>query len=187
MRAGAAASAAFVGMVSMFLFSTAVAQAQADSPPPADKRQAVADLISRARVDAGLPPMARSTELDTAAQGHSLDMVDHNYLDHSGSDGSDPQDRADAAGYHVPPGTGWIVVEVISAISGDPTGPVNWWMGDGQHRRVLLNSRWREMGVGYAQGGQYGNYWTVDVGCRPSVLPTIQFDGQTYTRSEDCD
>lgn len=113
-------------------------------------------------------------------------MVQNNYLDHTGSDGSTPQERADKAGYHVPPNTGWIVVEAISAISADPSGPVNWWLGDGQHRNVLLNARWREVGVGYAQGGQYGNYWTADFGCRPGVLPTVAFAGSTYQSREGC-
>jgi uncharacterized protein YkwD len=52
-------------------------------------------------------------------------MVQHNYLEHTGSDGSEPQERADNAGYHMPPNTRRIVVEVISAISPDPPGPVN--------------------------------------------------------------
>ena len=147
---------------------------------------AVLDLVNTARVQAGLQPVARSTELDASAQVHSVDMVQQNYLDHVGSDGSSPQERADKAGYHVPVNTGWIVVEVISAISADPSGPANWWLGDGQHRRVLLNPRWREVGVGYGQGGQYGTYWTADFGCRPGVLPTVVFMGTTYTSSEQC-
>src|SRR5689334_12105884 len=113
-------------------------------------------------------------------------MVQHNYLDHTGSDGSEPQQRADAAGYHVPANSAWIVVEVISAISGEPQGPVDWWLNDDQHARVLLNPRWREIGAGYAQGGEYGNYWTALVGCRPGVLPTVSLDGVSYTHSEEC-
>jgi cysteine-rich secretory family protein len=144
------------------------------------------DLINRARVRAGVLPVARSPELDTAAQSHSVDMVENDYLDHIGADGSDPQERADAAGYHVPPNSAWIVVEVISAISGDPQGPVDWLLNDAQHRRVLLNPRWREIGAGYAQGGEYGNYWTADFGCRPGVLPTVVLDGVTYTHTEQC-
>jgi hypothetical protein len=125
-------------------------------------------------------------ELDAAAQAHSSDMVQHNYLDHTGSDGSQPQERADRAGYHVPPNSGWIVVEVISAISAEPRGPVDWWLGDDQHRKVLMNPRWREIGAGYAQGGEYGNYWTALFGCRPGVLPTITVDGVDYTHTEQC-
>src|SRR5438552_11686908 len=88
----------------------------------------VVDLINHARVQAGVLPLARSSALDSASQAHSVDMVQGDYLDHTGSDGSTPQDRADRAGYHVPPSSGWIVVEVISAISADPAGPVGWWM-----------------------------------------------------------
>ena len=127
----------------------------------------LAVLVNRTRVDNAVLPLARSQQLDSAAQAHSLDMVANNYLDHIGSDNSTPQERADRAGYAVPPGSGWIVVEVISAISDEPAGPLNWWLTEatGVHRRVLLNPRWREFGVGYAAGGDYGNYWTLLVGC----------------------
>lgn len=166
-------------------FVTPSAHAQQATPSPTKIDQLV-ELINRARVQAGVMPLARSPELDSAAQGHSADMVQHNYLDHVGWDGTEPQDRADVAGYHVPPRSAWIVVEVISARSADPTGPVDWWLSDSQHARVLLNPRWRELGAGYAQGGDYGNYWTVDVGCRPGVLPTVTLDGVDYAQTEQC-
>ena len=143
--------------------------------------------INRARVVAGVLPLARAPELDAAAQAHSADMVAHNYLDHTGFDGSEPQQRAEQAGYKVPPQSGWIVVEVISAISAEPQGPVNWWMDEGvQHRPVLLNPRWREIGAGYAEGGEYGNYWTALFGCRPAVLTAVVLDGTSYTPTEQC-
>jgi hypothetical protein len=115
-------------------------------------------------------------------------MVAHNLLDHIGSDGSSPQERADRFGYHVPPQCAWIVVEVISAISDDPAGPLDWWLNQSPevHGRVLTEPRWREMGVGYAVGGEYGTYWTVLVGCRPGVLPTVVLDGKTYAHEEHC-
>src|SRR4029077_6509893 len=49
-----------------------------------------------------------------------------------------------------------------------------------------LNPRWREMGAGYAEGGEYGNYWTALFGCRPGVLPTLNLDGVTYSSREEC-
>src|SRR5919199_152732 len=84
--------------------------------------------------------------------------------------------------------SGWIVVEVISAISADPQGPVDWWLNDSPevHGKVLLNPRWREIGVGYAEGGQYGHYWTALFGCRPGVLPSVTLDGVAYTHTEQC-
>jgi uncharacterized protein YkwD len=174
-----------IAVVLACLTSWLPGQAQTGPGSSSDTRTVI-DLINRARILAGVDPVADSPELDAAAQAHSVDMVQHNYLDHTGFDGSEPQQRADAAGYHVPPQTGWIVVEVISARGPGPDGPVNWWLGDRQHNRVLLNPRWREIGAGYAQGGDYGNYWTADFGCRPGVLATVSVDGMAYPQTEQC-
>jgi len=176
----------------MLIAGASAASAQAvptPSPTGEDPRtNELAVLVNQARVDHDLLPLARSQQLDSAAQAHSQDMVANNYLDHVGADGSTPQERADRAGYVVPPRSGWIVVEVISAISDQPAGPLNWWLTEstGVHRRVLMNPRWREFGVGYAAGGDYGNYWTLDVGCRPGVLPIVTFLGNVYTPTELC-
>jgi uncharacterized protein YkwD len=175
---------AVLAVVTCCAASAVTAQAQAEQSTKTDD---VITLLNRARVNRGLLPLGRSGELDAAAQAHSVDMVLHHYLDHTGSDGSEPQARADAAGYHVPPRSAFIVVEVISAISAEPQGPVSWWLGDALHARVVLNPRWREVGAGYAQGGDYGNYWTVLVACRPGVLPTVDLDGTSYTQTEQCD
>ncbi|HEY3079477.1 MAG TPA: CAP domain-containing protein [Chloroflexota bacterium] len=172
--------------------ASAAPSPQATETDPAGapaKTEALALLINRARVREGLKPLARNADLDRAAEQHSQDMVRNRYLDHTAPDGSEPMDRAIGAGYGARPGTGWIVVEVISAISGEPEGPLNWWLNESPnvHGKVLRNPRWREMGVGYASGGEYGNYWTVLVGCQPGVLPGEALDGQTYRHTEDCD
>lgn len=158
---------------------------------PAPSTAKADDLFARinhARLQAGALPVARSAELDAAAQAHSVDMVQNTYLDHTGPDGSEPQERADKAGYHVPPQSGWIVVEVISAISGEPQGPLDWWLNDDPqiHGKVVLNPRWREVGIGYAEGGEYGHYWTAMFGCRPRVVPTVTVDGEAYATHEEC-
>jgi uncharacterized protein YkwD len=159
------------------------------SPATSDPRlDDLAVLVNRARVDHAVLPLARSQQLDAAAQAHSQDMVANNYLDHMGSDGSTPQERAEQAGYVVPARSGWIVVEVISARSDQPAGPVNWWLTEssGVHRRALMNPRWREFGAGYAAGGDYGNYWTMLLGCRPGVLPVVMFETNAYASTEQC-
>ena len=149
----------------------------------------LAGLINRERVAEGLAPMARSVELDRAAQEHSRDMAENDFLEHEGSDGSIPQERAARAGYIVPADSGWLVVELISAISAQPDGPLNWWLYESPqtHGKHLRDARYREFGVGYASGGSYGNYWTLLVGCRPDVLPVIEFEGATYWLGEGCD
>jgi uncharacterized protein YkwD len=180
-----------VTAILVFAGATAVWADPTPTPSPASsdpRTDDLAALVNRARVDHAFLPLARSQQLDAAAQAHSQDMVANNYLDHVGADGSTPQERADRAGYVVPPRSGWLVVEVISAISDQPAGPLNWWLTEssGVHRRVLMNPRWREFGVGYAAGGDYGNYWTLLVGCRPGVLPVVTFDANVYVPTELC-
>jgi uncharacterized protein YkwD len=190
---GRAASLALVAVTVVALFAPAwPAAAQVPETPAESAAQAkteeLALLLNRARIAAGVRPLLRNAPLDTAARLHSRDMAEQGYLDHTAMDGSEPMDRAIRHGYNALPGTGWIVVEVISAISAEPVGPLNWWLqvSPAVHGRVLKNPRWREMGLGYAAGGPYGNYWTVLVGCQPDILPAVLVDGQLFQHSEDC-
>lgn len=144
-------------------------------------------LIGRARVENGVAPLARSAELERAAVAQAQDMAEQRYMDHTGLDGSVPADRAAREGYEVPPGTAWIVVETISAISDEPQGALNWWLSSyAVHRRVLLKPSWREVGIGYVQGGPYGRFWVALFGCRPNVLPPVLLDGTLYVPDEGC-
>jgi hypothetical protein len=146
----------------------------------------MAMMIGRSRVTAGLLPLARSSQLDKAAITHAQDMVSRGYMDHDAPDGSSPVSRAAAQGYTTPPGSAWLVIETISAISDDPDGALGWWLSDGVHRRVLLRNFWREVGVGYVQGGPYGRFWVAEFGCRPNVLPAVILDGVLDIPTEAC-
>jgi hypothetical protein len=37
----------------------------------------------------------------------------------------------------------------------------------------MLNPDYREIGVGHTTGGTWGNYWTMDLGAQPKVLPVF--------------
>ena len=170
----------------------AVAPALADnaSAPAADafrpREDQLALLVDRARTDAGVLPLARSKELDQAAIAHANDMVASGDMDHDGVDGSTPESRAADAGYQVPAGSAWLVVEVISARGDQPDDALGWWLSDALHRRVVLRSYWREMGIGYAPGGPYGRFWVMEFGCRPNVLPPVLLDGTLTIPDENC-
>ncbi|MBV9327309.1 MAG: hypothetical protein JO352_26475 [Chloroflexi bacterium] len=153
--------------------------------PFRDREDRMALMVGRARVTAGLLPLARSAELDRAAIAHAQNMVAHAYMDHDGPDGS-PVSRAAAQGYTVPSGSAWLVVETISAISDEPDGALGWWLSDALHRRVLMHGFWRELGVGYVQGGPYGRFWVALFGCRPNVLPPVLLDGMLDIPTESC-
>src|SRR5688572_3725980 len=135
----------------------------ASGPAAGSPERRMFELLNAERVAQGLTPVAWSSELGQAAELHSADMAARGYLDHDAPDGSTPQSRAARAGYVVPPGSGWLVIEAISARP-SVEAALNWLLTDGVHRRVLLRSVWREVGIGHASGGAYGNYWVLDFG-----------------------
>ncbi|MFN8632719.1 MAG: CAP domain-containing protein [Chloroflexota bacterium] len=143
---------------------TAVAQQL--SPP----EQRIVQLINTARIAQGLGPLALTPELNASAKGHAQDMAARGYMEHTAPDGSTPQSRAIKAGYGAPANSAWLVLEVISARQ-TAEAAANWLLSDRLHRGVLLRGYWREMGAAYVEGGPYGQFWVVEFGCRPNVLP----------------
>jgi len=143
---------------------TAVAQ-QLSAP-----EQRIVQLINQARIASGLGPLALTPELNAAARGHAQDMADKGYMEHTALDGSTPQSRAVKAGYGAPANSAWLVLEVISARQ-TAEAAANWLLSDRLHRGVLLRGYWREMGAAYVEGGPCGQFWVVEFGCRPNVLP----------------
>ncbi len=159
--------------------------AHADAAPRAAQDQ-MAVLVDRARMTAGLLPLARASALDRAATAHAEDMAARGYMEHEAPEGSTPASRAAETGYETPAGSACLVVEVISARGDPPQDAVDWLLGDGLHRRVVLRPTWREMGVGFARGGPYGRFWVLLFGCRPNVLPPVLLDGTLSIPDETC-
>jgi hypothetical protein len=145
---------------------TAVAQ-QLSTP-----EQRIVQLINQARIAQGLGPLALTSELNAAAKAHAQDMAAKGYMEHTALDGSTPQSRAIRHGYAAPANSAWLVLEVISARQ-TAEAAANWLLSDRLHRGVLLRGYWREMGAAYVEGGPYGQFWVVEFGCRPNVLPII--------------
>ena len=142
--------------------------AQQLTPP----EQRIVQLINQARVAQGLGMLALTPELNAAAKAHAQDMANKGYMEHEGLDGSTPQSRAIRHGYAAPANSAWLVLEVISARQ-TAEAAANWLLSDRLHRGVLLRGYWREMGAAYVEGGPYGQFWVVEFGCRPNVLPVI--------------
>ncbi len=95
--------------------------------------------------------------LENAAQTHSQSMADNNYFDHTGNDGSSPGDRITAAGYS------WRAYgENIAAGQPDAESVMQDWLESAGHCANIMRSGFEEVGVGVAQGGSYGIYWTQD-------------------------
>jgi hypothetical protein len=129
-------------------------------------------MLNDARASRGLNPLAWNAELAKASNAHAEDMARRGYMEHTNLEGLDPRDRAQKAGYIVPPRSPWLVIETISA---RPTAEeaMQWLLGHQPHAGVLLRPVWREVGGAYVQGGPYGQFWVMNFGCRPNVLPVF--------------
>jgi uncharacterized protein YkwD len=140
-------------------------------PPTPMDRQAVVrrvlELTNQARAQArhcgaepfpAAPPLAlASPALERAALEHSQDMANHNYLDHTGRDGTTPADRVTRAGYK------WKAVgENLASGVMTPDDVVTGWVGSPHHCQNLMSSRFAEMAVAYAvnPSSSGGIYWT---------------------------
>jgi uncharacterized protein YkwD/stress response protein SCP2 len=115
----------------------------------------VVDLTNRERARAGLPPLTTDALLTTAAQAHSADMVARTFYSHTSPDGSQPWDRAAAAGWGRR-----TIGENIACGQRSPAEVVDGWMNSPGHRANILKPEFTHIGIGLAGGGSAGTYWT---------------------------
>lgn len=120
--------------------------------------QQLADLINAARRHAHLPAYQWDSRLAAAAQGHSQDMGCHNFLNHTGSNGSWIGDRLARAGYSASNYS-----EIIAI--GQPEDAMNQWRNSPSHWDSVLDASLTEFGIGYVYvaDSDYGGYFTVDI------------------------
>ncbi|NWG07425.1 MAG: hypothetical protein HXY35_12150 [Chloroflexi bacterium] len=121
----------------------------------------VLTLLNQRRASHGVPPLTSNSKLLSAARRHSQDMACNNFMSHTGSDGSSPQDRIIDAGYDF---STW--GENIAAGYTSPSSVVDGWMDSAGHRANILNPNFTEIGVGYVynEDSMYGHYWTTVFG-----------------------
>jgi uncharacterized protein YkwD len=125
------------------------------------EEQAFLVLINDYRAMNGLGTLSACTSLNRAAQGHSEDMRDQNYFDHTGLDGSSPWDRACDACYELGCGPQTAMAENIAAGNSGAQGTFTQWQNSPGHNANMLGVNFTQIGIGRATGGgQYGSYWT---------------------------
>jgi uncharacterized protein YkwD len=133
--------------------------AQADNGVQAQ----VFQLINQMRSSNGLNPLSLNGALSAAALVHSTDMACHNFISHSGSDGSSWADRISAQGYQFSTYPLENIYVGDPQFGGDAQGAVTWWINSQVHRDNILNDRVTETGVGYVYdtNSEYGGYYTM--------------------------
>jgi uncharacterized protein YkwD/stress response protein SCP2 len=115
----------------------------------------VVDRTNAERARHGLRALTVDQRLAAAAQAHSADMVRRAFFAHESPDGRQVWDRAVAAGYAYRK-----VAENIAAGQRTAEEVVRGWMGSPGHRANILDGDLTQIGIGRADGGSYGVYWT---------------------------
>jgi uncharacterized protein YkwD len=136
-------------------------------------RAAIVCLHNEVRAQTGLPLLKGNTRLRRAAEGHSAEMVQRHYFEHTSPSGATMVDRILAAGY-VSADQGWVLGENLEWGTGGlstPRGALDAWMKSPGHRANILKRGYRHMGIGITLGiptggGGSGATITVDFGAR---------------------
>lgn len=100
-------------------------------------------------------PLTVSKQLDRAAERHARDMARRNYFDHRAPDGTEPRDRVRSTGYR------WqLTGENIAFGPESAEEVVAGWLASPGHCANIMDGRFREIGIGVAEGRQRGHiYW----------------------------
>jgi len=98
--------------------------------------------------------------LNDAAGEHARDMVRNNYFEHQGSDGSQPKDRIQRAGYRHR-----LAGENIALGPESAEEVVAGWLASPGHCANIMEPRFQDTGVGLASGSRRGQiYWVQTFG-----------------------
>ena len=139
------------------------------APAPGNEgvvRAAILCLHNQLRADRGLPLLRENARLRRAALGHSADMVDRGFFEHTTPNGVTMVDRIMATRY-ASPRVGWALGENLGWGTGSlatPRAIMKAWMGSAGHRANVVKRTYREIGIGVVTG-----------------VPSDRGDGATYT------
>jgi uncharacterized protein YkwD len=117
-------------------------------------------LVNRARKRERADGVLMSGSLETAAAGHSQDMRDNLYFAHDSLDGRTFVDRIRATGYLEGRETEkWLLGETLAwsvEASSQPATIFKALMESPAHHRVIVDARYREIGIGLTRGTPEG-------------------------------
>ncbi len=133
-------------------------------------RQRMASIISEARQHSrqcgeisytASEAVLWNPTLAVAAERHSKDMATHNFLSHTGSDGSTPAARATEAGYDYSR-----IAENIAGGHETSSSVVNAWLDSPEHCANIMNPALEELAAACVKDHHSDllTYWTLIIG-----------------------
>lgn len=123
----------------------------------------VLELTNNFRAQNGLPRLFHDPVLQVAAKVHAEDMARRSYFEHDTQSFNNGQGTV--SGFSPFARMGMIgatystAAENIAAGQNTPDAVVNAWINSSGHRANMLNPNVTHLGVGYASGGPFGDYW----------------------------
>lgn len=150
--------ALFIIVVLSFLILFPVQKVWAGDITP----KSVIQLVNKERFSQGLDVVAENSLLSSAAQEKLNDMIKKNYFAHTSPSGISPWHWIEKSGYDYQYAGENLAVNFTSAEDQHKT-----WMASATHRKNILNSNYKEIGVAVAKGTLEGH----------SSIITVQFFG----------
>ncbi|MEH7122991.1 LysM peptidoglycan-binding domain-containing protein [Bacillus sp. JJ1532] len=114
------------------------------------------ELTNTKRANAGLKPLIVDYNLTKAARRKALDMMEKEYVSHISPSYGDSSNMLKA--FQIPFEK---VQESIGAGYSSPEKIFTLWMNSSVNQSKLLDKLSTHIGVGHAEGGLHGHYWTV--------------------------
>lgn len=141
--------------------------------------QAILCLLNLERAANSLPALQAQGQLSQASTAYSQRMVQQQFFDHVSPDGGTLVDRLTAVGYLGDNVDTWAAGENIAWGTGTLSTPrsiVQAWMNSPPHRENILDTSFREIGLGVAVGVPQPNAgdgatYTTDFGVRQMSAP----------------
>lgn len=127
--------------------------------PTHDPSVAVIYMLNYYRGQHGLSPVRAAIKLMMISAAHCIDMAAHDFLSHTGSNGSSPWARMDGVGYNYGY-AGEIIAEGYPGYLAVTLG----WMMSPPHRDIILGPNFTEVGSGVVRAEDGTPYWTCDFG-----------------------
>ncbi len=124
----------------------------------------VMQLVNLERAAVELPPVVRNETLEAIAAGYACRMIEEEFFGHLDPlTGRGPGERAVAGKYAF-----YSVGENLAAGQKTAADVMKIWMESPPHREIILDSKWKEVGIAVRAGGEYSIYWVMEFGDPPT-------------------
>ena len=124
---------------------------------PATAKSATLCLLNNERAANGLAPLSSQSQLESAATSYSQAMVQQRFFSHVSPSGETLEDRLSA---YIAGISTWDIGENLAwgeSSYATPASIVGGWMRSDGHRANILNSTFREVGIGIVAGTPGGS------------------------------